>query len=1016
MAEDNFFAQFDTQRDTPMPPQQGTDWSNVPRNAQGHPIITVTPRSYSDEPNFFEQFEPLREKNYEAPKSSFGSIAQQFPVGFNEALADTLGLPADVVAGALNLAFKGINKGARAAGLTDDRTQVLSEIKKPFGGSESLKDALGVIGADPRAVPANTAAEKIARGAGGGVAAMLVPEAAVGAAARAGVLAPEAAATASRIVGASKTPGDAATSAAVGAAGGATGEGAAEVVPDEYKPVARVGGALVGGGAAALTAETPHAVGQGIRGAREFAKPLSVEGREELAGGTLASRAENVGDVKAALDNAPREIVPGSRPTTFQVTGDMGLGALEREQQTKHPQAFMQRRAEQNEARVEALRGVQPEGNPAEVANAVRRSLQDIDAMTAGAVDRATQRAQGANQELGGHGSPEGYGATLRGAAQDAENAARERERTLWSAVDADGTLTVTAEPVRSALQRVYGNMTRAGESGLTGAERTLQDVIGGYGRVVPFRELADLRSRLSTDMRQELATAGRSPAYARLSQLRGAVEDGLHAAVEQKATQEAEAIARGELSPEQTIAAAVQRQVDAWRAKKEAGGASAQSVANAGTSRATSLRPGSGSQSAGRGRSADVEGDSGLQENGRATFDEAARGRLEAANQATRERIATYGKPSGPVGEILRSQGERGQYRVPDAAVGQKIFTPGPRGFENVQAYRRATSDPEALNTLQDYVASRLKQVASRPDGTLDLTKTENWLRAHSEAMRAFPELGRRFRDATSITDAIEDVAAIRKQAMADAQAGALGKLIGAHDAADVTKIVGGIFSGSAPIQAMRRVVGEANRNPEAMQGLRKAVVDYMYGRFISNTEAATSGTGSMRSDSFQTFVRQNRGVLRQVLSEAEVNTLSAIGEDLQRTARSLNAVRIPGQSNTAQDIVHELEGKTGSHGSLLSQIILAGGGGFAAHGFSGAFTGIAGVLGKNMLSSMREAGMKKFGDLVKEAMLNPELARRLLAKAPQKATPRLSAGIVGQLRKLSMFVPVQAQMQDNQ
>jgi hypothetical protein len=316
----------------------------------------------------------------------------------------------------------------------------------------------------------------------------------------------------------------------------------------------------------------------------------------------------------------------------------------------------------------------------------------------------------------------------------------------------------------------------------------------------------------------------------------------------------------------------------------------------------------------------------------------------------------------------------------------------------------------------LQDYVASRLKQVASRPDGTLDPTKTENWLRAHSEAMRAFPELGERFRDAAGATSAIEDVAAVRKQAMADAQAGALGKLINAHDAADVTKTIGGIFSGSNPIQAMRRIVGEAQRDPEVMQGLREAVVDYTYNRFVSNTEAATSGTGSMRSDSFQTFVRQNRGALRQVFSEAEVNTLSAIAADLQRTARSLNAVRIPGQSNTAQDISAELAKKTSQHGSLLSQIVLAGGGGYAAHGVTGAFTGLVGVLGKHAISGMREAGMAQVGDLVKEAMLNPELARRLLAKAPEKATPRLSAGIVGQLRKLSMFAPVQAQMQGTQ
>jgi hypothetical protein len=60
-----------------------------------------------------------------------------------------------------------------------------------------------------------------------------------------------------------------------------------------------------------------------------------------------------------------------------------------------------------------------------------------------------------------------------------------------------------------------------------------------------------------------------------------------------------------------------------------------------------------------------------------------------------------------------------------------------------------------------------------------------------------------------------------------------------------------------------------------------------------------------------------------------------------------------------------------------------------------------------------MREAGMEQVGDLVKAAMLNPELARRLLEKAPAKATPRASAGIIAQLRKLSLFAPTQAQLE---
>jgi hypothetical protein len=100
--------------------------------------------------------------------------------------------------------------------------------------------------------------------------------------------------------------------------------------------------------------------------------------------------------VRDALANAPPEIVPGSMPTTFQLTGDMGLGALERDQQTRHPADFMERRAEQSAARVEALQAIQPTGSPAEVANAVRGSLRDIDTLTHGAVERATQRAHDA--------------------------------------------------------------------------------------------------------------------------------------------------------------------------------------------------------------------------------------------------------------------------------------------------------------------------------------------------------------------------------------------------------------------------------------------------------------------------------------------------------------------------------------------------------------------------------------------------------------------------------------------
>ena len=159
-----------------------------------------------------------------------------------------------------------------------------------------------------------------------------------------------------------------------------------------------------------------------------------------LAGQTLEKAATSPAGARDALANQPPDLVPGSQPTTAQVAGDVGLHSLEREVQTEHPAEFAERRGEQNKARVEAIQKLQPDGSPVEVANAVKASLADIDAMTESAVGRATQEAQGARERLGGTGAPEQYGAVLRTSAQNAENAARRREGRIWEAIDPDRT------------------------------------------------------------------------------------------------------------------------------------------------------------------------------------------------------------------------------------------------------------------------------------------------------------------------------------------------------------------------------------------------------------------------------------------------------------------------------------------------------------------------------------------------------------------------------------------------
>jgi hypothetical protein len=161
------------------------------------------------------------------------------------------------------------------------------------------------------------------------------------------------------------------------------------------------------------------------------------------------------------------------------------------------------------------------------------------------------------------------------------------------------------------------------------------------------------------------------------------------------------------------------------------------------------------------------------------------------------------------------------------------------------------------------------------------------------------------------------------------------------------------------------------------------------------------------------QTFVKQNRSALRQVLSEAEVNGLAAIAADLQRAGRSLSSIRIPGQSNTAQDTIAALEKKPEGHGSLLMQTILAGAAGYEVHGVKGAAIGMTGAFGKYFVHKLREAGMEKVEDLVKRAMLDPETARHLLSRAPPNSTASNTAKmkLAGRLARLSVFEGAESQ-----
>ncbi|WP_185982653.1 hypothetical protein [Aureimonas mangrovi] len=493
----------------------------------------------------------------------FGGMAMNATAGANETLYSIAGAPVDLMRGAMNLGVRGFNAA------TGSDVGMIPE--NSFGGSRHIAETLGAVRPefDPQNTKAQTAAERVARGAGQGVAGTVLPAAVVGGLARGGVLGAQGAEIGAQVAGRSNSVRAAGADALAGGTAGAGATAAMELTPDRYDPLAGLIGGLAGGVAGTAATGLPGVMREGVRAGREFAAPLSQAGRERLAGESLRDAATDPTAARAVLDNQPAELVPGSRPTTGQVTGDMGLLAAERAAQSRDPAAFQQRRADQNAARREAMDAIQPSGSSEAVTRALRQRLADIDRDTASDLDLARDVARGRNQQLGQSVRAEDAGDQIRDTLQRRRDLTKEKERRLWAAVDPDGTFALPPQDTRAARTAIMADLPASARRP-GGEEAAIYSVVERYSDVMSFRELAALRSRVSEAMAYERSHGG-DQAWGRLSRLRGAIESDLEKAAERRALVEEQMVADGQMRREDTIAAAIQRDIEGLNSAQQA-------------------------------------------------------------------------------------------------------------------------------------------------------------------------------------------------------------------------------------------------------------------------------------------------------------------------------------------------------------------------------------------------------------------------------------------------------------
>jgi len=883
-------------------------------------------------------------------------------------------------------------------------TNASAPASKPYApvSGNLIKGALGTVGLNPDELPVpQSEPERIGRAIGEGAVMAAIPG--LG---EEGLLAKGA---------------TMARNAVTGAASGAGAQGAADVVPDKYKPLAAVAGGLATGVLVDLAA---GAVGAGVRGAQRFAQPLTQAGREAGVGAKLAASASDPEAVAASLAQ-PSEIVPGSEPTTFQQTGDLGLGGLEKSVATQNPEPFLARAAEQNRARLETMRGIEPLGDPQALSDYFRQQLADIDNDLGNAHDAALTEARNSATPIATAPGAEETGGQIQSALQAQADLAKARASSLYDAVDPTGTMQVIVGPLRRAEDAIYGGLGPAAQIGVTPVENELRQAINGYGATISFRELNDLRSQITQAMR-----AAQSPlqpnsiAYGRLSQLRGAVENAISDSVEGKAAQEQQAVAAGELAPEQTMAANLARQEQAWRdARQSQVGQNSGARDFAPVARGTSAVPGpSGAGVPAGGGHDDAAGNPAVPGNAGSgpLVDQEAADRLAVANANYKANKQAFG--ATPVAQILKRPGTTYDYNTAPALVPAKIWQPGPQGATNIRATLAASdrglqsvlTDPEAtpeaiataransaqvIGGLQNSAAASLRKAALRDDGSVDPAKFAAWKDRHAEALseleKASPGATAAYGDAARAGEHVDALARLRKDTVEGYEKSALGKLLGVTDPADISKTVGNLLGKQNSVRLMREVASEAKADPVAFKGLRRAVVDHIEKRIMSATEAGTSGEKAIRSAEAQKFLNANREALAQVFTPQEMGTWDALSRDLARANRSISATKLPGRSNTAGDLAAMAKHSGEQRPSLLQLAAHVFGRaghvalpliGAAEHGALGFGAGLLADYAASLIGNARAAGIAKMDDLLTEAMLHPDLARALLAKAPKR------------------------------
>jgi hypothetical protein len=244
----------------------------------------------------------------------------------------------------------------------------------------------------------------------------------------------------------------------------------------------------------------------------------------------------------------------------------------------------------------------------------------------------------------------------------------------------------------------------------------------------------------------------------------------------------------------------------------------------------------------------------------------EDARVRMRAWLRATREYEAIY--EEGPIGDILARDSD-GNFIVPAEEVPRRLFNDSPHCAATIQAYIRANGDPFEI---EDYGAYLFRQAGGvLEDGTIDIAILDRWEAQYRGALSMLPGLKSKLDAARAAQVNLEKVKPenkARRQSFELSPA----MLFVNHDPMIATEK---LFELPDTTGAMHALLERMDGNQEAIDGLRKAVVDYVRDKI---------GVTNDRAAEYLAFMQRHQQALAVLFDETRMKTFRNIGADLLR------------------------------------------------------------------------------------------------------------------------------------